>query len=316
MNSLTTKSRVLGGLWGSVVGDALGVPVEFTERETVRRNPVTGMRGYGSHNQPPGTWSDDSSLLLCTTESLLTAEFDLEDMGQRFVSWFRDFKWTAHGEAFDIGMATAGALLRIEHGHPAAQAGGRGEYDNGNGSLMRILPVALRFADAPVEVLLDRVQRASAITHAHLRAQTACGLHALFVRKLLKGSAPANGWAQACGEFKTIYAQSPELGHFRRLLEDPLTSMGEDRIVSTGYVLHTLHAAVWALLTTNNFHDCVLRAVNLGGDTDTVGCVAGGLAGVVYGLDAVPADWRQQIARRGDLDCLFHEFADSLVLNP
>jgi ADP-ribosylglycohydrolase len=250
--------------------------------------------------------------MLCTVESLVTAEFDLEDMGRRFVAWFHDFKWTPHGEAFDIGMATADALLRIEQGSPAASAGGRGEYDNGNGSLMRIIPVALRFAGEPADVLLDRVRRASAVTHGHPRSQMACEFHALLVRQLLNGIPPDGAWGRAQDDFRSTHASSPEFGHFRRFLECPLDQLNEGRIVSTGYVLHTLHAAVWALLTTDNYRDCVLRAVNLGGDTDTTGCVAGGLAGVCYGLENVPEEWRNQIARRDDLGHLFDQF-DSIV---
>lgn len=309
---MNTKEIVLGALWGSVVGDALGVPIEFKDRESIRANPVTGMRGYGTHHQPPGTWSDDSSLLLCTVESLATAEFDVDDMGRRFVSWFRDFNWTPHGEAFDIGMATADALLRIEHGTLAAEAGGRGEYDNGNGSLMRIIPVALRFANLPTKLLLDRVQRASAITHAHVRSQLACALHALLVRQMLLGISPAEAWMRAREEFQSLPGASAELEPFKRLLNDSLAQLDEGLIVSTGYVLHTLHAAVWSLLTTSNFRDCVLRAVNLGGDTDTTGCVAGGLAGLAYGATSIPDEWIAALARKGDMERLFDDFVETL----
>src|SRR5262245_20405496 len=130
---MTLRERILGGLWGSLVGDALGVPVEFKDRAILQADPVTGLRGYGTHQQPPGTWSDDGALLLCTVDSLLTAEFDTTDMGQRFVNWCKRGLWTAWGDAFDIGMATSDALRRIENGVPAENAGGRGEYDNGNG---------------------------------------------------------------------------------------------------------------------------------------------------------------------------------------
>src|SRR5436190_24212251 len=119
MNSLvapTKRDRILGGLWGSLVGDALGVPVEFEDRASVQSDPVTHMRGFGSHNQPAGTWSDDSSLLLCSVDSLLHHDFDTEDMGKRFVQWYREELWTAHGKVFDVGVATSRALARISTG--------------------------------------------------------------------------------------------------------------------------------------------------------------------------------------------------------
>lgn len=303
-----SRDKILGGLWGAVVGDALGVPVEFKDRAVVQANPITGMRGYGTHHQPPGTWSDDSSMLLCTVESLVAAEFDVADMGARFVRWFRDFHWTPHGETFDIGMTTADALLRIEHGASPETAGSRDEYSNGNGSLMRIMPVALRFAASPGALLAERAHRASAITHAHPRSQMACAFYSMAVRQLLAGVDPAVSLDAARTEFGEHYGFSPEFSHFRRALEDDFRAKPEGEIVSTGYVIHTLHASLWCLLTTASFEECVLKAVNLGGDTDTTGCVAGGLAGVHYGLDAIPMAWRNELARAKELEALFDKF--------
>src|SRR5271170_4194670 len=157
MSFLTTPSkreRILGGLWASLTGDALGVPVEFKDRATVQANPVSDMQGFGTYHQPPGTWSDDSSLLLCSTDSLVRHEFDTEDMGRRFVAWSREEMWTPHGKVFDIGTTTAKSLSRISSGVRAESAGGDTEYSNGNGSLMRILPVSIRFSGSETRVLL------------------------------------------------------------------------------------------------------------------------------------------------------------------
>lgn len=137
------KDRVLGALWGAVTGDALGVPVEFEERAEVRSHSVLDMRGHGTHDQPPGTWSDDSSLLLCTVDSLSRHEFDTEDLGKRFVSWYHEGLWTPWNRVFDVGVTTSQALARIASGVRAEIAGSDNQYSNGNGSLMRILPVAL-----------------------------------------------------------------------------------------------------------------------------------------------------------------------------
>jgi ADP-ribosyl-[dinitrogen reductase] hydrolase len=307
---ITQKERILGGLWGSLVGDALGVPVEFKDRMTVQFDPVTDMREFGTHKQPRGTWSDDSSMLLCTADSLLNHEFSLTDMGDRFVRWMNEGLWTAHGDVFDMGGMTCTALMRIAKGIPADEAGGRHEDSNGNGSLMRILPAVLRFAAEPLESYSSRLEKVSAITHGHARSRMACVFYGLMVRQLLLVWQPCAALDSVRAEFTGWYERSPEFSRFNHILEDNLASLPEGEVVSTGYVLHTLHASLWCLLTTDNYRDCVLKAVNLGGDTDTTGCVAGGLAGVVYGIKSIPADWIQQLARKGDVDCLFHEFAE------
>jgi ADP-ribosylglycohydrolase len=303
------KDRILGGLWGAVVGDALGVPVEFISRQEVQATPVTDMWGHGTHHQEPGTWSDDGALLVCTVDSLLHHEFDTEDIGRRFLDWYERGLWAARGEVFDVGLTTSDALIRIRNGIAAEQAGGRDEHSNGNGSLMRILPVALRFADEPVSNLLDRVGRASAITHGHERCLMACGFYALVVNELLAGAPPSLAAERGRAAFSQAFAGSPELKHFDRISED-LYTRPEDWVVSTGYVIDTLTASLWCLLTTNNYRDSVVKAVNLGGDTDTTGCVAGGLAGAAYGVAAVPQSWIQQLARRWELEELFNRFSN------
>ncbi|EEF58659.1 ADP-ribosylglycohydrolase family protein [Pedosphaera parvula] len=313
MKPLSTRDRILGGLWGASVGDALGVPVEFKNRFVLSSDPITGMRGHGSHHQPAGTWSDDTSLTLCAIESLLYG-FNTDDMGQRFVDWLQQNRWTPWGDVFDIGLTTMDALSRVAKGTKAEEAGSRDEHSNGNGSLMRILPLALLFASEPVDLLLDHVHRASAITHGHPRSQMACGFYCMLVAKLLKGFTPLDAYLQTVEEFNSHYQKEPlfaaQLPRFSRLISGNIHVKNSDDIVSSGYVLHTLEASIWSLLTSNSFAETVLKAVNLGGDTDTTGCVAGGLAGVFYGSRAIREDWIKILARKGDLDCLYHEFAD------
>lgn len=308
MKNISQQSRTLGGLYGSLVGDALGVPVEFKPRILRINDPVTSMRSFGTHNQPAGTWSDDGSLMLCTTESLAEHEFDTQDMGQRFVRWLDDGHWSAHGRVFDIGTATHRALDQIALGTPAEDAGGRTETSNGNGSLMRILPVPLFSLKRDLDVFCDRIIRTSAITHGHDRSKLACVLHGLVVRDLMQNHSPASAHASSSYEFRRRFAHHPEYPHFSALLNPGLGSQPESAIRSGGYVLHTLIASIWCLLTTDTFAECVLKAVNLGDDTDTTGCVAGGLAGVLYGTDAIPAEWIAALPRQDDLTKLFQTF--------
>lgn len=301
-------ARMLGGLWGSLVGDALGVPVEFQDRAARLADPVTGMRGYGTHRQPAGTWSDDGALLLCSVESLAECGFDPEDMGRRFVRWHAHGLWSAHGEVFDIGIATSEALRRIRQGGSAGEAGGRDEFSNGNGSLMRMLPVVLASLEGTTEALRDRIHRASAITHGHPRSQMACVYFALLVRALMEGWSREEAVKSAAGDFVGIYEKSAEMPAFGRILDTDFGALPGMAINSGGYVMDTLEAAVWCLLTTGDFASCVLKAVNLGSDTDTTGCVAGALAGVFNGEQGIPADWRGALPRQVELVRLFDSF--------
>jgi ADP-ribosylglycohydrolase len=290
--------------------------VEFEDRATVQADPVTDMRGFGTHHQPPGTWSDDSSLLLSSADSLVQHEFDTADMGRRFLAWYRENLWTPHGRVFDIGMATTDALTRIAHGTFAEHAGGNDEYSNGNGSLMRIIPVSLRFAGAPTKQLLDRVHRASGITHRHPRSQMACGLYSLVVRELLCGMGAQTAVAHGVESFRSWYEPDPfwsvELDAYHMALDGDLQNQPGSAIESSGYVVHTLTASLWCLLTTASFEECVLKAVNLGGDTDTTGCVAGGLAGVCYGMQAIPETWLRTLARHDEVESLFNRFVETI----
>jgi ADP-ribosylglycohydrolase len=267
------------------------------------------MRGHGTHHQEAGTWSDDGALILCTVDSLLNHEFDTEDMGGRFVSWYEHGLWAARGEVFDIGLATTDALTRIQAGVPAEEAGRRDEHSNGNGSLMRILPVALRFSKA-ARGFREHLERASTITHGHARSRMACVFYGLVVRELMAGSSPKAAIESARSTFSDMYGQEQDLSAFRHVLKDDFSLLPEEEIVSTGYVIHTLHASLWCLLTTGSFQECVLKAVNLGGDTDTTGCVAGGLAGVASGLHSIPNQWVRQLARLEELESLFNRFSE------
>lgn len=307
---MTKTDRLLGGLWGAIVGDAIGVPVEFTSREERRRDPVTDMRGFGTHHQPPGTWSDDSSLLLCTVEALCEEEYRPERLADLFLAW-QGGKWTPHGKIFDIGNATSAALYRIRQGVPPEEAGGASERDNGNGSLMRILPVALRYAAAPIEDMLFMAHRISALTHRHPRSQMACGLYCCIAKGLLDGLTPLDAYRFMTEQGHRYYNVAPfnrEMPHFARLLSGAIGNEVEQQIASSGYVLHTLEASLWCLLRTTSYTDAVLTAVNLGDDTDTTGCVAGGLAGLRFGLSAIPQPWIERTARKHDLDTLFQAF--------
>lgn len=305
------KDRTLGGLWGAVIGDALGVPVEFRSREERKQDPVAGMRGFRTHYQPPGTWSDDTSLLLCTVESLINYEFDLCDMGQRFAQWYRKGHWTPWGEVFDIGETTQKAIERIEKGAVPEMAGDTAETSNGNGSLKRVLPVALRFANSSLDDLLGYVYRVSSVTHRHPHSLIACGFYCLMVVKLLEGLSPLDAYTAALATASKTYARRPyrgEMSPFTRFISGRIHELPESDIESGHYVLDTLEASTWCLINSASFKEAVLKSVNLGKDTDSTGCVTGGLAGVHYGVSAIPEEWIKLLVRRDDIKALFEAF--------
>lgn len=309
---VSTESRILGGLWGVAVGDALGVPVEFRSREDRERDPVTDLRGYGTHNQPPGTWSDDTSLSLCTIDTLLHNGEDFKTLGQSFVRWLDAAIWTPHGTVFDVGNTTADAIRRLARGVPPFVASSDDELSNGNGSLMRILPVAIWFAARQAADVIEAAYRFSALTHRHPRSQVGCAIFCLVARRLLAGvdavSAIDDAWKDARDHANTEPLAS-ELHSYSRI--SPASNLKRLRVTDirgSGYVVDALEASLWCLLNTRSFKQAVLRAVNLGDDTDTTGAITGALAGIRYGLDAIPADWRARLARRDDLEKLFNAF--------
>lgn len=310
---MTNKNyHIKSALFGVAVGDALGVPVEFKSRDTISENPVTDMLGYGTYNLPPGTWSDDSSLTFCLAEAL-TQDFDLNTIGQNFVKWYHENYWTPRGNVFDIGIATRQAIARLAQGEKPELAGGYDESDNGNGSLMRILPLIFYLSDKPINERFDITKKVSSITHGHIRSVIACFYYLEFAKQIIEGKDKfeiyKNLQTEVLHQLNEQSINPTEIALFDRLLKSDIHTLHKDQIQSSGYVLHTLEASIWCLLTTNNYQEAVLKAVNLGLDTDTTGAVTGGLAGLLYGVENIPEKWVQQLARKEDIEDLSERLA-------
>lgn len=309
------KERIKGAFFGFAVADAMGVPVEFTPRHRLQSNPVDKMLGYGTFNQPPGTWSDDSSLTFCLAESLCQG-YNVHDIGQRFVRWRYESYWTPHGHVFDIGNATAKAIEVLKSGVAPTKAGGQTEYDNGNGSLMRILPLAFFLENVEEDAERVRiVHDVSSLTHGHVRSQIACVIYVELARFLLKGLPPHLAYNKMQESVLRFYSDSifaPELQKYHRILKGEIYRQPEDTIRSSGYVVDTLEAALWCFLRVPYYPTIVKSAVNLGEDTDTVAAVAGGLAGLYYGYEEIPQEWLNTIARRDDIADLCERFYQAM----
>ena len=236
------------------------------------------------YDLPAGSWSDDSSMMLATVESIARlGKINTDDIMKNFVRWVNESEFTPYGEMFDIGRATRNAIQRYVAGIPAEQCGGTAEWDNGNGSLMRILPLA--FTDCDYET----VNAVSSLTHAHEISKAACRVYVYIARQLLQG--------KTLEEIYNCFGMKQSTFERLPILKD----LTRDEIKSTGYVVDTLEAALWCNLNSSSYRECILLAVNLGNDTDTVAAVAGGLAGIIYGVggeQGISEEWINQIARK------------------
>lgn len=297
----------LSGIMGVVVGDALGCPVQFRSREEVQADPVTTMIGNGTYDMPIGTWTDDSSMTLALLDSIRDKDdIDLLDIMNRFVRWIKNGEYTPFGEAFDVGHGTMAAIVRFMKGDDLQSCGGTTERDNGNGSLMRILPACLYAYENKLtdKEAVSMIHQVAGLTHNHIRGQIACGLYYFCVRGLLdeEGSLSERlqkGLDDGFEFYKGFLQDTSELSHYDRLRDmKKFSEVPESQIQSSGYVVDTIEAAVWSLITTDSFKNCELKAVNLGDDTDTIGAIAGGLAGLFYGYDGIPKEWLEVIQRR------------------
>lgn len=300
--------RLAGAVWGHLIGDAIGVPYEFTEPERIHEVEF-GARG--SHGVAPGTWSDDGAMMLALLESLLAGRFDPEDQGRRYLDWADRGRYTPDGEGrFDIGIATAASLVRIRAGTPAEEAGGTSERDNGNGSLMRAIALALVGRDVAVSGLVEWAMRASRVTHAHAIARLSCALFVLTARELIRGQperSDALAWGRgqltrwledrghAAGTADPAQAADPNLAEDRAALDTILAHPGR---AGRGFVVDSFWSAWEAFAGAADYRETIERAIRYGHDTDTTAAIAGGLAGSYWGLDGIPVEWLRRMRGR------------------
>lgn len=308
------QHKIASSLHVAIVGDALGVPVESTPRHELSLCSVKNMLGYGRYDHPQGTWSDDSSMIFCTMESLLRGTYDIEDIGRTFCNWIFDSHWTPDGYVFDAGLTTFLALDRIRNaGVSAYNSGGTSDEDNGNGSLMRILPAALYFHREPPEQFLEHIHEVSSITHAHPRTLIGCGIYSLFIRELCAIGDKSEALRKSAATALDFYGRQEtfkiELSNYIRILSLDIPNLSDSDINSSGYIVDTLEASIWCFFQHTSSYDTILSAVNLGLDTDTTGAVAGGLAGLMYGIESLPAEWINSLARQDEIEDLIRRFS-------
>ncbi len=342
---------IKSGMFGLVVADALGVPYEFKDRHYCDLNPMTDMIGYGTYNQKPGTWSDDSSIALASLDGLTDYEFSKEDLDdssdtlkindfsqiinyeevmKKFADWLIHKEYCPYGHVFDVGNTTSNAIYNFYAGRTdALHAGGAHGHDNGNGSLMRILPVSfliyflsLKY-DFDEEGEMKAIHNLSSLTHRHIRSQMGCGIYIKIAVELLKNRFESDeeldlldlvnkGIVSAKEYYGNNDEFSTEMCTYEDVFSLKIQDFDRDDIKGSGYVVNALNAALWCLLNNENYKDTALEAVNLGNDTDTTAAIAGGLAGIYYGYDMIPSHWLDQIARADYIEELCEKFSDYL----
>lgn len=299
-SAIDRRSRILGSLYGLLVGDALGLPYEslmpseLPPLHLLDMQPPAHLR-RAHPGTPPGTWSDDGAQALALLEALLDAgRVDADAIGARLLAWQSDGRYTVDGSAFGCGVQSAAAIRRMERGVPAVEAGGSDEYSNGNGSLMRVAPLALWHKGTDAE-LIEAAHMQSLPTHAHPRSLVACALLVLLIRQLLDGVSEPNAALDGAVSVLTAhYANRPE---FTDELAELLAATERHSPTGSGYVVDTLWSAMRAV-RTGDFEGAVCAAIGFGNDTDTTACVTGALAGAMHGVEAIPQRWMHALRGR------------------
>jgi len=293
------QNRRRGALIGLAVGDALGAAVEFKAPGSFP--PVTDYRDGGPHRLNPGEWTDDTSMALALADSLATVGWDLNDQADRYVQWWQTGQYSVNGECFDIGIATATALQNYVDTGNARTSGGRSERSSGNGSIMRLAPVPIRFGKLYVDQLAEfsrLAEESSLTTHASEQCLAACRYLATVLAALIQGEdrdevlSPDWKSLQRLTNLKSLEPQIHEIAQGSFRMKQP------PEIVGSGWVVKSLEAALWAFHDAKSFEEAVLRGVNLGHDADTTGAICGQLAGAYWGESGIPESWRKRLARQ------------------
>lgn len=293
-------SKFVDAIIGHAVGDAMGVPSQFCLRKHLLKNPITEMVYSQKVGQPAGSWSDDTSMEICTTESYIECgKFDYDDIMQKWVNWITKGEYTPNGQTFDVGDTCLFAIRQFSKGVEPLKCGLTTEYSNGNGSLMRILPVALysyykKLSDKEIIKLTNDI---SSLTHGHDISKMACYIYIKYIGALLDGKTKE----EAYDYIKTIdYSMYSEdaVERYNRILKNNIKEYSINEIKSNCYVVDTLECALWIFLNSKDYEETIIASTNIGNDTDTIGGIAGSMAGIVYGVDSIPKNWLNKLQKK------------------
>lgn len=307
-------SKIVDSIIGHAIGDAMGVPTEFCLREKLLENPITKMVGCMKTGQPAGTWSDDTSMEIATIDSFIeNNSFVYSDIMDKWNLWLKGEKYTGAGECFDVGRTCLRAVMNYQRGADPIEAGLKDINSNGNGSLMRILPVALYSYAKKLneQEIIKLTNDISSLTHRHDISKLGCYMYVRYIIYLLEGYDKFETYKLIQNLDYSSYSEEANC-KYNRILNSDISLLELDEISSTGYVVDTLESAIWILLKTNNFNEAIITSTNIGNDTDTIGAILGSMAGIIYGLDNVKKQWIDTLQRREYLYDLAEKFESKI----
>ena len=308
------NNQYLGAIIGHAVGDAMGFPTEFSKREELLQNPVIEMIDSPDVGQPAGSWSDDTPMEIATIDSFIQKKyFDYKDIMDKWVKWISKSEYTPTGVAFDIGRTCLKAIKKYCNGTAPLQCGSTSINENGNGSLMRILPVALyayskKLDDTSIHKLTNEV---SSLTHAHEVSRLGCYIYVQFIICLLKGNTKQEAYKYIQNlDYRSFTIDS--INQYTRILNEQIEFQILDNIKSTGYIVDTLESAMWIFMNAQHYKEAIIASTNIGGDTDTIGAIVGSMAGIYYGFEDIPSSWLDKLQRKDYLMELVDRFEKSV----
>ena len=312
------NNQYLGAIIGHAVGDAMGFPTEFSKREELLQNPVIEMIDSPDVGQPAGSWSDDTAMEIATIDSFIQKKcFDYKDIMDKWVKWISKSEYTSTGVAFDIGRTCLKVIKKYCNGTAPLQCGATSINENGNGSLMRILPIALyafskNLDDISIRKLTSEV---SSLTHAHEVSRLGCYIYVQFIICLLKGNTKQEAYKHIQNlDYRSFRMDS--IHHYARILNEQIEFQILDNIKSTGYIVDTLESAMWIFMNAEHYKEAIIASTNIGGDTDTIGAIVGSMAGIYYGFDSIPSNWLEKLQRKDYLIELVDRFEKSVDVLP
>ena len=293
-------SKYVDAIIGHAIGDAMGVPTEFCDREKLLANPVTKMISSPKVGEPAGSFSDDTSMEIATIDSFIEkGKFDYADIMQKWSNWIDNGDYTPNGNIFDVGRTCLTAIRKFCDGVNPIECGLDGVNSNGNGSLMRILPVALysytkRFNDSEIINLVNDI---SSLTHSHDISKLGCYIYVKYVIYLLEGYSKEEAYEKIQQNDYSSYSKEA-IAVYDRILKNNIKKYPLNKINSSGYIVDTLECALWILLNAKSYKEAIISSTNIGQDTDTIGAVLGSMAGIIYGIDSIPKSWLKKLIKR------------------
>lgn len=310
-------SKCLDALIAFALGDAFGVASECMTPLELEAEPISDMRPSKRYNVPPGSWSDDTSMTIATIASFIQkGSFDYDDIMSRWLRWLNNGEYTPNGLAFGVGHTSFQAIENYALRKEPLKCGLKGEYDNGNGAMMRMLPLALYayYRKIDEEEVYRLTNELSSLTHAHKIARLGSYIYVRYVMYLLDGLDPRTAYQKIQTLDYSLFTKEA-LINYDRILKADIKTLSRSEIKTSAYVVDTLECALWIFLSSRDLKDVLLTGANIGGDTDTITAISASMAGIVYGLKSIPHKWLNTLKRKEYLFDLALKFEKKLKLS-